>query len=207
MRTLYFAAVVSVFFLFSSPILSGWKLDVYHTSNMMWPYCEFRTRVCSKTSDQWNNRATSLALDGSVYQRTARRQTAGVQRSSSLLSTALSASLTFLRWVRRPHQCYWCVSKLQPSRLAFSRRSIWLDLATNLIDPLLSKYVEIIHRAPLIGIRSFQQHFEHVEIAIIQRLKSHNSVRPRCDIAHYRVGTFHGRRSTSRYRFNMTTEG
>jgi len=32
MRTLYFAAVVSIFFLFSSSILSGRRLDVYDTS-------------------------------------------------------------------------------------------------------------------------------------------------------------------------------
>ena len=33
MRTLYFAAVVSIFLLFfSSPILSGYQVDVYHTS-------------------------------------------------------------------------------------------------------------------------------------------------------------------------------
>jgi len=37
-RPLYFAAVVSIFFLlFSSPILNGRRLDVYHTSHMMWP--------------------------------------------------------------------------------------------------------------------------------------------------------------------------
>jgi len=48
MRTsvIYFAAVVTFFFflllIFSSPILSGRRLDVYHIPHMMWRQCEFR---------------------------------------------------------------------------------------------------------------------------------------------------------------------
>ena len=40
-RPLYFAAVVSSFFIFSSPILSGRKLDVCHTSTHDVPFGGF----------------------------------------------------------------------------------------------------------------------------------------------------------------------
>ena len=36
---------ISFFLSFSSPNLSGRRLDVYRTSNMVWPYCEFRMQV------------------------------------------------------------------------------------------------------------------------------------------------------------------
>jgi len=44
----FFFYLLSSSIFFSSPNLSGRRLDVYHTSlHMVWPYCEFRMQVCN----------------------------------------------------------------------------------------------------------------------------------------------------------------
>jgi len=73
MRTLYFSPVVSFFLLFySSPNLSGRRLDVCVLLHMVWPECEFRMQVWSVLhAARWKCRTQKIAQNSpSVHDRT-----------------------------------------------------------------------------------------------------------------------------------------
>jgi len=66
-QAIIFCPVVSFFFLllsFSSPNLSGRKLDVYHTStHMVWPLCKFRMQVrIVLHAARWKYRTQKIAI-------------------------------------------------------------------------------------------------------------------------------------------------